>query len=148
MKKKDKARVTFDNGFNCAQSVLKPFVKELGASEFEVMRLSAGFGAGMGRMQLTCGAVTGAYMVLGLKFGKQIPDDESKEKVVSLMQEFNAKFAKKNGSDSCRDLLQVDLKTEAGQGVFEKQELHKKVCTKCVESSVTLLEKIFEENDI
>jgi C_GCAxxG_C_C family probable redox protein len=146
MRKKEEARITFDGGFNCAQSVLKPFVKELGASEFEVMRLSAGFGAGMGRMQQTCGAVTGAYMVLGLKYGKQQPDDESKDKVIQLMQEFNEKFTQINGSESCRELLKVDLKTPEGQDSFEKQGLHEKVCTKCVESSVSLLEEIFREN--
>jgi C_GCAxxG_C_C family probable redox protein len=142
MMKSKLAVETFDSGYNCAQSVLTPFMKELNIDEQTVLRMSSGFGAGMGRLQETCGAITGAYMVLGLKFGKQIPDDESKEKVVELIQEFTSRFKSDNHHTNCRDLLHCDLNTEEGQEYFEQNNLHTDVCSKCVGDAVRIIEEL------
>ena len=79
----EKALNLFDNKFNCAQSVLTAFAEELGLTEDESLRVACAFGGGMGRQQLTCGAVTGAAMALGLKFGKG-KNDERWKKIADL----------------------------------------------------------------
>ena len=146
MSKQDLAKNKFDSGFNCAQSVLTPFARQMNIDVNTALKLSSGFGAGMGRTQGTCGALTGAYMVLGLKFGKQFPDDASNEKVVKMIQDITHKFESEHGFTSCSDLLKVDLKTEEGQATFNMKNLHTTVCTHCVNSAVSLLEEIIEEN--
>lgn len=146
MNKKDAAKTKFDAGFNCAQSVLIPFVEQLNIDESTALQISSGFGAGMGRTQKTCGALTGAYMVLSLKYGKQRPDDDvSADKVIDLIQEFAANFQEEHGFTNCRDLLNVDLNTDEGQTTFEKNKLHNTVCSHCVKSAVSLLEEIINE---
>jgi len=72
MKKEDIAKSTFNNGYNCAQSVLTPFANQMGIDVSSTMKLASGFGAGMGRLQETCGAVTGAYMVIIYGYWAQI----------------------------------------------------------------------------
>ena len=73
----------FRNGFNCAQSVLASYKDKININEDDLLKISCAFGAGMGRMQETCGAVSGAYMVLGLKYGKYKKDDnETREKLI------------------------------------------------------------------
>ena len=63
----DLALSRFSEGFSCSQSVLAAFAPELGLDADAALRVSAAFGGGMGRLGDTCGAVTGALMVLGLR---------------------------------------------------------------------------------
>lgn len=147
MSKQELAENKFHTGYNCAQSVLVSFVPQLNIDENTALQISSGFGAGMGRTQKTCGALTGAYMALSLKYGKQHPNDEvSEDKVVELIQDFTNKFQEEHGFTNCRDLLKVDLNTEEGQQNFAKKDLHNKVCTHCVNSAVSMLEEVFEKN--
>jgi C_GCAxxG_C_C family probable redox protein len=67
MDRSEKALEYFDNKFNCAQSVLIAFAAELGLSDNDSLKVACAFGGGIGRQQLTCGAVTGAAMALGLR---------------------------------------------------------------------------------
>jgi C_GCAxxG_C_C family probable redox protein len=60
----------FKNGYNCAQSVLSVLAPDLGLHQDTAMKLSSPFGSGIAYMQETCGAVTGALMAIGLKYGK------------------------------------------------------------------------------
>jgi len=137
------AKSAFDNGYNCAQSVLTPFASQMNIDVETVLKLSSGFGAGMGRLQKTCGAITGAYMVIGLKYGKQ-ESDESKEKVNNLIQEFTRKFRQEHKFTNCRELLNCDLKTEEGQLYFEQHNLQERVCSKCVGNAVSILEDLID----
>ena len=75
MTKSEKAINYFQNSFNCAQAVFTPFGLDMGVPEDHCLKIACAFGAGMGRQQCTCGAVTGAMMVLGLHFGKGMGDD-------------------------------------------------------------------------
>ena len=58
-----------ERGYGCAQTVLATFAQDYGLSEEAALRISTGFGSGMGRMCEVCGALTGAFMVIGLKHG-------------------------------------------------------------------------------
>ena len=93
MDRAEKALDYFDNHFNCSQSVLTSFADELGLTEDESLRVASAFGGGMGRQQFTCGAVTGASMAIGLKFGKGKNDKEDNktdtyENTTTLLNEF------------------------------------------------------------
>lgn len=145
MNKKDKAKTIYDSGFNCAQSVLKPFADQLDIDVNSAMKLASGFGAGMGRTQGTCGALTGAYMVLGLKYGEYAPDDDSTDDVIEKIQQLTREFEDEHGFTNCRDLLNVDLKTDEGQKEFDAKNLHNTVCSLCVNSTVSFLEDIIDK---
>ncbi len=58
---------------NCAQAVVIAFSDELDFDREMAARISCGFGGGMGRLQETCGAATGSFMVLGIHVGESIP---------------------------------------------------------------------------
>ena len=59
--------VRHDKGFNCAQAVACTYCDLLGYKEEDIFRMTEGFGAGMGGMQATCGALSGAVLLAGLK---------------------------------------------------------------------------------
>lgn len=143
-----KALQYFDNSFNCAQSVLASFAGELGLSEDDSLRVACAFGGGMGRQQYTCGAVTGAAMALGLKFGKALHDAEEKkkltyEKTVRLFEEFE----KLHGSSTCRHLLEnLDMRDEKEHAIIVERNLFNTSCRTYVADAVKIAEKIINDS--
>ncbi|OHD14064.1 MAG: hypothetical protein A2086_12065 [Spirochaetes bacterium GWD1_27_9] len=143
MTKEEIAIKYFRDGFNCSQAVFTTFSESLGLDTESSLKLSCGFGAGMGRLQDTCGAVTGAYMTLGLKYGKfKKEDDPAREKTYSLVQEFDAKFKQKYNTTSCKNLLNCDLMTEEGHNFFKNNNLREKTCENCIKDAVSIVEKM------
>jgi C_GCAxxG_C_C family probable redox protein len=139
-----KALSFFDNQYNCAQSVLTAFADELGLTEDESLRIACAFGGGMGRQQLTCGAITGAAMALGLKFGKGKHDsDDKKQQTYDKTVELFNEFTKLHGSSSCRQLLNdLDMKDENDYSAIVEQNLFHVNCRKYVSDAVLITEKI------
>lgn len=119
------AEATFKQGFNCAQSVLIAYADELGLPEETALKISTGFGAGMGRAQEVCGAVSGALMVISLLYGRG--KNDGREKTVDTylkVRQFIEAFTKVHGTIICRDLLPgCCLATEDGQTMFKEQGL-------------------------
>lgn len=137
---KEAAGRLFSKGLNCAQSVLASQSDLTGLPVTESLRIATGFGAGMAMMQKTCGAVTGAYMVIGAKHGRVNPDDETaRDKTYSLIEEFNRQFIELHGSLDCRELMGVDLKTEEGAAEAEQGAYFEKKCGKFVEDAEKIL---------
>ncbi len=99
MTKAEKAVELFKSGACCSQAVFGAFAEDFGVDGTLAMKVSAGLGGGIGRMRETCGAVTGAVLALGLKFG---PD---KTAVYPKVQALCAAFREKCGSIVCRELL-------------------------------------------
>ena len=103
------ATLLADSKTNCAQSVLSVFTQELGIDPATALKISLPFGAGMGRTGGVCGAVSGAYIVLGLRPYPELSPTERKEKVYSLVQEFNQRFTSLHDSLNCSVLLGCNL---------------------------------------
>ncbi len=144
MRKADKSVEYFRNKFNCSQAVFTVFGTEYGLSENECLKLACAFGGGMGRQQLTCGAVTGAMMALGLKYGKGLNDsEEQKQQTYSKTRELFAEFIKLHGSTNCLELLNgLDMNnTEEHKKIIE-QRLFDVKCEDYVADSVMIVEKI------
>lgn len=96
-------------GYNCAQIVLCSYAEELGIDEETLFRISEGFGAGMGGMMQTCGAVTAMFMALGLANSSgDLQACDTKPQTMKKVRELAAEFEKKNGSSVCRELKGID----------------------------------------
>ena len=133
----------FSQGFNCAQAVLGSFAERAGMDRLTALKVAGGFGAGMGRLQETCGALTGGYMAIGLSKGQSQPGDkETKESCYFMIQEFTEDFISLHGSTNCRVLLGVDLQTEEGKKRFLDEKMHTCKCEKFVATAVKQLESL------
>ena len=78
-KQGDAAYAWFLQGYNCSQSVVTAFAPQLGLTEEMALRLSAGFGAGIGRMREVCGAFCGVVTVLSMVYDDPTdPKDKSR----------------------------------------------------------------------
>jgi len=106
MDKTTKAIDYFRKRYNCSQSVMATFGPEYGLSEDDCLKIATAFGGGMGRQQHICGAITGALMVLGLRYGKGLNDtEEKKTHTYQLTKEFFDEFKRLNVSVNCFELL-------------------------------------------
>jgi len=148
MTKSEKALEYFHNSFNCSQSVLTAFVPDLGLSEDECMKVACAFGGGMGRQQLTCGAVTGALMTLGLKYGKGKENDDAKKmNTYAKTLEFFHAFEKEHSSINCKELLNgLDMNTEEGMSKIKELDLFNIKCDKYVSDAVKIVEEILSKD--
>lgn len=139
----EKAIVSFRAGLNCSQAVLTAYSEKLNFNNDLALGVACGFGAGMGRLQETCGAVTGAYMVLGIHICNKVADNkERKEKTYSLIQEYSKRFKKLNGTTDCIDLLKCDLKTDEGNRFAKEHNLFGTVCEKCISNSIGIINEL------
>ena len=104
-KQGDAAYAWFLEGYNCSQSVVAAFAPQIGLTEETALRLSAGFGAGIGRMREVCGAFCGVVTVLSMVYADPA-DPKDKSRMYALVQEAAEQYRSRNGgSIICRELL-------------------------------------------
>ena len=144
--KPEQAVTIFKEGSNCSQAVISVHSEQLGLSRKMALKIAQGFGGGMGRMAQTCGAVTGAYMVLGLKYGNaDIHDKEAKERIYGLVREFTRRFESRNSSIVCRELLGCDISKPEGIAYAKENGLFTSVCPKMVRETAEILDEMINE---
>jgi len=139
------AEACFAKGFNCCQAVLSTYGVEFGIEEEKALKIASGFGAGIAYMGDICGAVTGAFMVLGLKYGRnKVEDEKAKEKTYELIQKFIRKFKTKNGSIKCNDLLGVDVGSTEGLKIAHDEGKFSTICPAMVRDSASIVERLLK----
>ena len=143
MTKAGEAVDLFNQGFICSQAVLSVFAPDFGLNRDTALRIAQGFGAGMARTDDVCGAIAGAVIVLGLRYGATQADDRAaREKTYAVINEFIKEFKQRNGTVSCTALLGFNLsdpdqRTQAHQsGVVQER------CHGFVRDAVEILEKL------
>lgn len=151
MDRVQKAVDLFKSGCNCSQSVICAYSDVFDMDEHTAMRVSEGFGGGMGRMRSVCGAVSGMFMLAGLKYSKGVPKDiETRTKVYSVVQQMAKDFKEKNGSIVCGDLLGINLPKDTGAVPTERSAdfYKKRPCIGCISDCAGLVQKyLINEND-
>jgi C_GCAxxG_C_C family probable redox protein len=143
MSRAERAVAYFDQGFNCSQSVCTAFAEQFGVDHETALKIAAGFGSGMGRMAGTCGAVTGAFMAIGLKYGAVKGEDkQAKETTYAQVRAFAKRFADRHGTLVCKELLECDISTPEGLKQAHEQNLFKTRCAQLVKSAAEILEEM------
>jgi len=139
--KSEIALEAFNSGYNCAQSVVEAYREETGLDRETARKVSAGFGGGLGRMAETCGAVSGAAIVLGLSCGDGEPA-AAKARTYKKVKLFIERFKQYYGSVVCREILGEDISTENGLKRANEQGLFEKKCNGIVKDSVKILNEL------
>ena len=106
-------------------------------------RIAAPFGGGVARRGETCGAVSGACMVLGLKNGHTSADDsDAKERTYQAVQEFISQFQRNFGSIKCNQLLELDISKPEMLEAARDRQLFTTLCPGYVSNAAELLDKL------
>lgn len=143
-----KAQEQFKNGLNCSQSIISQYAERYELDVSTACKLATGFGGGMGRMGNTCGALTGAYLVLGLEYGSDsAAEKDKKDQTYEKIQDFTHQFEQKHGSCNCRDLLGCDISTPEGYQQARDKGLTKSKCPGFVQDATDILEQMLASKD-
>jgi C_GCAxxG_C_C family probable redox protein len=139
----EKAISNFRDGLNCAQAVLSAYAPELKMDDHTALSVSCGFGGGMGRLQETCGAATGSFMVMGIYNSDRYSENKDrKDKTYAMVREFSKRFMERHGTLKCSELMNCDLNTAEGQQYLKDHNLHETVCEKCIADSIRIIGEI------
>lgn len=130
----------FMSGFNCAQSVVSAFADQYGFTREQALRMSASFGAGIGRMRLTCGAVCGMLQLAGLEHcALEGNDRKAKSENYALVQRLADEFRRRNGSITCRELLGLRKEQRSAEASERTPEYYAtRPCARMIESAARI----------
>ena len=144
IEKADKAKAFFKQGYTCSQSVVLAWSNELTLDIDTALRIAHPFGGGMGRLREVCGACSGAFMVLGLKYGSTDPKDAaSKKKLYELVQAFAKRYKEENGRGSivCRELLGLKGESTPTPSARTDEYYKKRPCVELIGLAAGLLDE-------
>lgn len=118
-------------GYNCAQAVACAYADLVGVDKQVLFAATEGLGLGMGGMEGTCGALSGACVICGLaKSGADLERPTTKKDTYKVSREIVARFSEASGATRCRDL----------KGVGTGEVLCS--CPKCIENAARILEEV------
>jgi len=128
--------VRHDKGYNCAQAVACSYCDLVGVDEDTMFRLAEGLGLGMGCMEGTCGAVSGACVLAGMKnsLGSENAP-KSKPGTYALSKQIVKRFIEQNSSSICKELKGIDT------GVVLRS------CPDCIMDAARIAEEVLFENE-
>ena len=145
-----RAEELFMQGFNCSQSVAAAFADVYGYTEEQMLRVSAGFGAGIGRLRLSCGAFNAMALLAGLDCGSVTPGDrEGKSYNYKVVQQLAERFREEHGSLICSELLRLKkgapLTYEASERTAEYYNT--RPCVRQIISAARIYAEYLEEKE-
>lgn len=150
MSRAERAKAYFTKGYNCSQAVALAFADLTGLDEKTIAKLTQPFGGGMGRLRLTCGAVSGMATVVGMLFGDPELSSDGKKNTYAIVQELCGKFKAECGSLICAELLtgaHVQA-TVGGEAEARTSEYYKKrPCAELVYVAAEILETYLQEKE-
>lgn len=138
----EEIRELFIQGIDCSQVVTGRFADRMGMEEDDARKMSSCFGGGM-MCGETCGAVTGALMVIGMSFGHSRKGDQEQKQIMSeKVAEFKRLFLEKYPSCMCRELLGHDISKPGEMDKVMEKGLLLQFCPEVVDDTIRILEKI------
>ncbi len=144
-----KAVNLFESGFACSQAVLCAYSDLFGLNEELALKVAGGFGAGIGGSANLCGAVSGAIMVLGLKYSStECTDKEKKAKNYQIAKSFMDSFENEKGNLLCKNLLGYDISIPEIKEKAKEADVFKNTCPDCVRTAAEILEKFLNEQQL
>ncbi|HGE72548.1 TPA: C_GCAxxG_C_C family protein [Candidatus Poribacteria bacterium] len=143
MTRSEKAVSIFNEGFSCSQATLSAFASDFGLDKELALKISCAFGGGISHLGSVCGAVSGALMVIGLKYGRTKKEDtKARDETYRLANDFINKFKERNNSTICNELLDCDISTTDGLEIARGKRGNPDFCPKFVKDAVEILEEI------
>lgn len=145
----EKAKALFKEGYNCSQAVCAAYADCFGVDPETALKISCGFGGGMGRMREVCGTVSGMVLLAGMATGNtQAHNQQAKKENYELVRQLAEEFRKKNGSIICRELLGIkEAESDAAPAPRTKEYYKKRPCVELVGDAAEIIERVLFGED-
>ncbi|PWI49364.1 hypothetical protein CEE45_02180 [Candidatus Heimdallarchaeota archaeon B3_Heim] len=127
---------------NCSQAVLATYANQYGIGKKTALKIAEVFSGGIARRGNICGALSGALMVIGLRYGgKNDTNSTPLRSAHDIADKVLKKFEDQYGTVYCKELIQFDLTTPENRKLaHDKKVFHN--CPKFVASTVEILEEV------
>lgn len=146
MDKSQKAAGYMKTGYNCSKAIVKTYAEDVGINEEEIVKIASVLGGGIGRTGHVCGAVSGAALIIGAKFGSTDNTKlESKDKAYQKGRELLERFAAENKSILCSEIIGYDINSKEGLMQARQAGVFAQKCPRFVASAARILEAIISE---
>jgi C_GCAxxG_C_C family probable redox protein len=132
--------------FNCCETVLKTITEHLGIKSDLIPRIGTGIGAGVSRNGLLCGCISGPALVIGIKHGRNHPEEDPMA-TWSLVDQYLEEFEKRFKHTNCRDLTGVDVKTPEGMKMYYGK-IHDYACVDRIKFAIEKTLEILGEKSV
>lgn len=140
------AKQRFTEGFHCSQAVLEAFAPDYGLDPVLARKIANPLAGGSG-LGGECGAVTGAFMVLGMAYGMADPNDrEAFQTTFEKVGAFVTAFKTRHGKLNCRELIGLDVFSQEGMNEFMDRDIKLTQCIRYVEDAVEITEEIITQD--
>lgn len=139
----------FETGCSCSQAVFAGLAPRCGLAADTAARIASAFGGGIARQGQICGALSGALMALGLRYGHGCPPGgpEEKQRTLGLAQELIGRFRASQGDITCPGLLGYDLGDDGQRLAAEAAGVSKMICPGAVRAAAAAWLALEEELD-
>jgi C_GCAxxG_C_C family probable redox protein len=145
MKRHETAVKEFMEGYRCSQAVLAAFAQDFDLDVHLARRISLPLAGGSG-VGGECGAVSAAYLVIGLKYGFAHPGDgEGVAAIIAKTKAFADKFKFLHREIDCPKLIELDVFSEEGHRTFVEKNIKAEACARFVGDAVKILEEMLLE---
>ncbi len=138
----DLAMHKLSEGYNCAQSIAAAFAREVGLDVATAIKMAGVFGGGLAHHGHVCGAVSGALMIIGMKYNGIESDYASREHGFAIGTDFIAEFGSRHQTIDCRDLIGCDLSTPEGLKRFKESGIFQTICPRWVKEAAEILDTL------
>ncbi len=135
----------FDQGFFCAESVVKAIALEFEIETSILPAIATGFCGGMSRNAQMCGAVTGGIMGIGLLLGRS-HENQTTDACYKAVNQFLAMFKEKHRSLNCKELIGFDLGIEKELEQFRTQHPDYEICKNFSIDAATMVYEVIKAN--
>jgi C_GCAxxG_C_C family probable redox protein len=142
MTKTDLAVVKMSEGYNCAQSIVAAFAQDVGLDVSSAIKMAGVFGGGLAHQGHVCGAVSGALMIIGMKYNGIGTDYASREPGFAIGADFIEEFEARHQSIDCRQLIGCDLSAPEGLKRFKDSGIFENVCPHWVKEAADILDSL------
>ena len=143
----DDALSLFSGGYNCSQAVATSFAGRFGVEPETAKAMARAFGGGVARLGGTCGAISGALMVLGMLEDGTDDEAAAKERTYERTREFFRRFEERHGATDCRNLLGLDLSDSDEYAEAKERDLFRTVCPDFVRHATDIIEDMMAERE-
>ncbi len=136
-----------EQGFLCSEAVFKALAESQNIKSKFIPKIATGFAAGVGRSGELCGAITGAILGLGLKYGRNKPDDPLfGRRPYWYSTEFIHEMQKKQWKITCKEILELDLRETEARMIYNQLDHWNTTCREIIKDSTDIAWNILQRN--
>ena len=134
-----------EEGYLCSEAVLIALAESMGIESKLIPRIATGFAAGVARTGNMCGALSGAVMGLGLRYGRDEPETEPDRRPYWYSRRLAETFEEAYDSVTCPGVLGLDIDDPDDYRRYTQEDMWATKCREVIKTAAGLAHDLLQE---